>query len=191
MDAAEDSHLNYRGAKKYSRWLGRQLSVLYNLQDCRGTSDAESWEMNLEWENHIYAIFDLLHTDDLKDCAAAWDKLNADVFISFNGNQWKEYKAVFFNTLGLSEERGKMADGLVMSEGKWKIHYCGDTDIIMEEGIDTVSISSSGQGTIINCNGNYFTKVSDGIHVVVYDRYVGDIVDYAAFTGRNALNRIR
>lgn len=52
-DLADQGHLNYLGAEKYSRWLGKKIKALYDLPDSRGTDRAASWDANLEWQNSI------------------------------------------------------------------------------------------------------------------------------------------
>lgn len=190
-DAAEDSHLNYKGAEKYSRWLGGQLAELYGLQDRHGTIASGSWEKNLEWENEVYLVFELLETKDITDNIDIWKRLDADVLISFNGGDWERYKEIFLRLTGVEEDTGKISDGLAMVDGEWKVHYHGEAEIVIEEGIDTISICSSEQGAVINCNGNDLVKHYDGINVVVYDKLIGDQVDHAAFTGIDELMCVR
>lgn len=190
-DAAEYSHLNYKGAEKYSRWLSRQLTDLYGLQDSHGKAVAESWEQNLEWEQEVYQVFKLLETYRIEDNIDIWNKLNADIFVSFNGEQWKAYKEFFLHLIEINEEKGKVVDGLIMIDGEWKIHYYNDEEVIIEEGINTFSLNSSEQGAVINYNGSDLMKESNGINIVVYDKYIGDKVDCVAFTNINELNCVR
>ncbi len=184
-DAAEWSHLNYKGVEKYSRWLSRKLADLYELRDCHGTSVSASWEQNLKWEKEVYLAFDLLENNELKNTINIWKKLDADIFISFNGEQWEDYKKKFLLLTGLTEDEGKKIDGVIMEKGTWKAHYCNEPEIIIENGIDTVSISSSEQGGIINYNGKRFVKATNGINIVVYDKYIGDVIDNAVITDIN------
>lgn len=181
-DAAESSHLNYKGAEKYSRWLSRKLADLYELSDCHGMSAAASWEQNLNWEKEVYLAFDLLENNELKNNINIWKKLDADIFISFNGKQWEAYKKEFLLLTGITEDAGKKIDGVIMENGTWKAHYCNESEIIIENGMDTLSISSSEQGGIINYNGRRLVKATNGINIVVYDKYIGDVVDNAVIT---------
>lgn len=183
-DAAEGSHLNYKGAEKYSRWLARQMADLYGLQDCHGMPAAESWEQNLEWENEVYLAFRLLEAYQIEDYIHSWNNMDADVFVSFCGNEWDAYKERFFPLIELNEE-GKTVDGLARINGVWNFHYCNDTELIIEEGIDTLAVRSSEQGSLINYNGSDCVKARNGINVVVYDRYLEDMVDCVAFINEN------
>lgn len=190
-DASESSHLNYKGAEKYSRWLSRQLVDLYGLQDCHGKTASESWEQSLRWENEVYGVFELLETYEIEDNINIWDKLDADIFVSFNGETWEAYKQCFLNKIVIDEKKGKVADGLIKTDGVWRIHYCDDTEMVIEEGINTLSLSSSEQGAVINYNGSDLVIEPNGINIVVYDRYIGDLVDCVTFTNIDELNCVR
>ncbi|MBR4529769.1 MAG: hypothetical protein IKO80_05760 [Lachnospiraceae bacterium] len=45
-DFNDGSHLNYRGAEKFSAYLGKELKSRFDLPDRRGDARYESWEIN-------------------------------------------------------------------------------------------------------------------------------------------------
>ena len=55
-DTADGTHLNVRGAKKVSKWIGAYLNENYELQDHRDDPDYMQWEEDLKVyeKNNIY-----------------------------------------------------------------------------------------------------------------------------------------
>ena len=48
-DAADSSHLNYRGSRKYTKYLGEVLKEHYDISDRRGDPRYESWQRDADF----------------------------------------------------------------------------------------------------------------------------------------------
>ena len=197
IDAADTSHLNYKGNAKFSRYLGRYIKKHYDLPDHRGEAGWESYEnmrQMFQWriENH--------EVSETKEISAFLDKLIEQkerylLVVGMQGN----YQAIVddplicakLETLGVSIRDATQKDVWVLDAGK-KVFHAGskkpfDWHMLLNPGFVRVSCDS-GNGLIkCNINREEETFLPQGLSIVVYDRMdyhptIDHIVDRAGFS---------
>lgn len=184
-------HLNYKGMEKYSRWLARQIDELYDIEDKRGTYDARTWDENLRWEREVSRVFDLRTTNSLKEYLGLLDSDNYVAYISFAGDM-DIYSEAFSDTVigNMAEHKGSAVlekEGLMVQEiGEKRLDDYGDDMIAIEP----KTIGTTEENVIV-CNAVEMRKVNNGVNIVVYDKYMGEVVDVAGFNAADEMNVIR
>lgn len=196
-DAGDTAHLNYKGAEKFSRYLGQYIKKHYDVPDRRGEVGWESYEnmrQMFQWriENHEMA--------EIKEISAFLDKLveQKDRYLLVVGLQGN-YQTIAKNslicakleTLGVSIKSAKQNDVWVIDAGK-RVFHAGakkpfDWHMLMNPGF--VRVSCDGGNGLIKCNINREEEIflPQGLSIVVYDRMdyyptISHIIDRAGFS---------
>lgn len=92
----DGSHVNYMGAAKITRWLGAYLSENYGLEDYRGVSGYESWDLDyseyVEYklqqmeDSDIYANLILSYGDDFNVVI----EVSSEIYEGFSSDVWMQ-----------------------------------------------------------------------------------------------------
>ena len=175
-DAGDAGHLNYKGSNKYSRWLSKILSSKYELENKKGAEEAVSWDDNLKWQYEFFAAKDLSEITDFTNYIDRLAEENYMAFILFRGNDYRNCGSLLVNDVNV--------DGYVMDGGQQFIHHVGEPDLYLEDEKDYFKLVTGTAGSGIYHNGQIIAnKNGEGIEIVVYDKWLNNIVDTVFFIG--------
>lgn len=176
-DAGDAGHLNYKGSEKFSRWLSQILSLKYGLENKKGTEYAESWDENLKWQNEVITANNLTKIINFTDYISNLENENYLVFVSFYGNNYTEYSSLLVTEANV--------DGYVIDGEQRFLHYVNTPqEMIFENKKESFMLTTVSSGSRIYHNGQIITNGStEGIEIVVYDKWLNNIVDTVYFTG--------
>lgn len=183
-DAADGSHLNYKGNQKFTKYIGQYLIDHYDLSDRRGDKHYLSWERNAAFVREMIYDQELVDCEDLTIIVQKIKNPYYWVFISTNGtcNSFDKDISDFLSLLGITSDH--------QTAGLW--YLCNNTvawDSSMEQGELYLSTSSHDfhlkqtadeSGTYTNSitiDNILYSKVQNGINIVVYDTLTEKVID--------------
>ena len=172
-DYADMAHMNYRGNRKFTSYVGNYIKDNYSISNRYGDPRYDSWQRDADYLRLIVSDSYLSQAEDLESIGQILDNDNYEVFVSFDGdcsNMNNDTKS-FINSIGI-----EIAD----SNEIW--HVCGNkvewvsTDKNKENYVSTRNNEiclrrnePDGKNEMI-VNGEPLTKVSDGINFVIFDK---------------------
>lgn len=183
-DMVDESHLNYKGSYKLSMELGNYIAEHYDIPDRRMDSAYASWERDAKYQYAVMEDAQLREMDDAAKIAPCLSRDNYDILISIDEAYLtgeREINAIL-KELGIDD-----AD----YGGMW--YVAGGSDVVWRSGSGEASQyfmtdqhdyelkreqNEEGvfDGTIVIDNQEY-TKVKNGMNVVIFDRVTGAIAD--------------
>lgn len=182
-DAADYSHLNYRGNQKFSSFIGQYMKDNYDISDRRGDEKYESWSRDADYIRQMIKNQKLVETYDLAAITEMLQDPSYWVMISVDGytNTSDENLRPFLESQG------------IYNQGEWGIWIIKNNKLVWETGMEAAeqymrtpshdfhlkrSINAAGQyeNTIIVDNEQY-QKASSGLNVLVYDTKTEKLVD--------------
>lgn len=195
-DYIDWAHTNYYGAKKVTSYMGEYLLSNYALPDRRGDVRYELWEEDAKARQHeVQNQQMLLNTVDLRTYLTYVGGLKGYTFlVSTKGNYLAEDVDLgrSLQVAGIGEEffdgchvwvfeDGKL---MYMSEGEAFLHYAdmGDSEYV---------VNGTSEDPNVHIDRVNYTKVSDGINIVVYDNVLGKVVDAIGFYGQQQYAPVR
>lgn len=185
QDFLDGGHVNYRGGAKVTDAIGRFLVQNYTMEDHRGDKKYELWEQNSAFREHEFNAFKLQESVDLQyilDCAAYASDYT--VILSTEGDYFREtdYLADRLMPLGIGEEFENGGGIWIIEDGQvtWKTNAETGDWYLEPDGTDIVLFRSEGTSRIF-VNQQDCTKVPDGIHIVIYDKLLKNVVYAAGF----------
>ncbi len=197
MDAGDGAHLNYRGNRKYSKFIGGYLKNNYEISDRRGDTAYESWKKNADYIRQMIEDQELIETTDL---AVIGEKLLDEdywVIISVDGNcnTSDTNLTEFFDQQGIYDESKngiwlKQNNGIVWSSGTESVEkyiMISAHDFCMKRIIDEAEQSSN---SIIMDNVQY-QKAANGVNILVYDVKTEKIADMFGINADDNYNIVR
>ena len=175
-DASDFNHLNYKGARKFSAYIGSYIKSGYDIPDRRGDSKYDSWERSARVEEWTVRDYEISACENITELT---DKISTDgywIIAGFSGDCLASEEQFDFlrGKLGIEEEdRGgiwfvngggpawnsSMDEGeIYLSNERHDFHFKSVTD---NEGKvhNTISIDSDLSNT----------KVENGLNIVIYD----------------------
>lgn len=183
VDVAEISHLNHRGSRKYSKFIGEYLKNNYTISDRRGDEAYESWQKDANYIRQMLENQELRETIDLDSIAAKIQDENYWVMISVDGNcnTSDTNLSDFLHQQGIYDEG---ANGIWLKQNGnivWNSGTENAEKYIMLPAHDFCmkrAINENGQysNNIIMDNIPY-QKVTNGVNVLVYDTRTEKIAD--------------
>lgn len=190
-DMADESHLNYKGNVKFSRYLGDYLKRNYDIPDRRGEEGFESYD--------IISNDCIMRTKN----AAVYDTFDLRLFLK--EIQDKNYTVIYatasdfknaFNYADISAELNKygiMPDGMgipgvwVVRDGNILFSSNGGSDYLwhMElapyKDIEVKSNDDNNREVSVVFNREEKIRNASGINIIVYDSVTETIVDAVGF----------
>ncbi|MCH5203620.1 MAG: hypothetical protein J1F03_02675 [Oscillospiraceae bacterium] len=174
-----EGHLNTKGARKQSAYLGKYLKENYDLFDHRGDPYYSSWDELLAWRQNTYIpmingrrdyIYELLRDDktvviikqsvDESDPAyEAFKRDAADLGFDMSFLDSSENGCWVIEHPGISYENTDL----------------GDRNASFRLGDEELAVNLSGR--VISYAGKPITGIPDGVVCIVYDRNTKQIVD--------------
>lgn len=197
VDAADNDHLNYKGSRKYSSYLGKFISERYDLPDHRGEQEYASWERNAKYIRQLITNQELVESCEGSFlCEQAmnssyWAIVSIDGICHPSGSLGGEY----LQKLGISEQKSA---GMWLINGKktiWSTEMgdaCYYTRTRAHDFFLATEQNEDGffTNSVIVDNVRY-GKVANGINIVIYDTLTEKIVDSFGFDADNAYNLVR
>lgn len=189
------NHLNIRGCEKASSFLGNYLTETYEF-------DTERWDANKEYWNasakKFQSLLDSYELPLIKDCSEYAQSVKKEDFITMvtvcgtTGDYFTKEQRSSFEKLGLHipEESGENGGAyLAILDGTEVIEEQSGSGVkksagyaLGEDVFQVVSADlSDAAKTDVRVNDESFEVNQPGIHIVVYDKTVKNVVDVVNF----------
>ena len=170
-DMLDSMHLNYRGAKKLSVYMGQLLREQYDLPDHRGEETYAFWDR--DWE--VYEAE--LRAWEIRECE--WEEqlrtlaLQTDCELLAVGME--NANAAFSEALGIEPDPDSMWISLWNGETAETVYSDGATLTFggMETEIDDTGIYLRGENYMVGSGGLYYA---------VYDKKIGKLIDWGSIS---------
>ena len=195
-DMADNSHLNYRGNVKYTKYLANYLKSNYEIPDRRGQEGYESYDVIAKDCMMRTKNAEVSDTVDLADFLEKIQDEHYVIFCSANGDYKKasNYKEIkeLFGQYDIELEGMDNGEVLILMDGKKEYYSDANTPWHKEMAeYKTISVKSGNGDDVfasVRFNTEEKTQKFSGINIVVYDTVTETIVDSACF--RIAANKI-
>ena len=186
VDAAELSHLNYRGNRKFTSYFGNYIHDNFDLPDRRNDERYSSWQKNADFIRQMIFDKELSECSDLQTYVQKIQDPNLTVFVSIEGACTSSDETIsrIVKDLGITDENaggiwavnnGKTILSIVNDEGY--IYKTASThDLILSRIYDE---SAGNYFNTIMIDKQTFSRFIDGINIVVYDNLTEKVVDHA------------
>ncbi|WP_256097177.1 SGNH/GDSL hydrolase family protein [Brachyspira hampsonii] len=178
-DFADHNHLNYKGAAKFTKYLGKYLKENYDLPDRRGDPKYYSWEMNAKYEYKNVYNFELKQYTNLNEYI---EKVkNADNYvigISMLGNYQNndavvQRIAANFNINNIYLQNASY----VIDNNKLIYSSSGSNNYLFHKDIGNYTDLVVQNGQKLSINRVNYIRTQNGINMVIYDKFTEQIVD--------------
>lgn len=188
------SHTNYYGAQKVSAYMGRFLKEHYSLPDRRGDESYSLWCEDAKVRQHEYRNQMLKQTYDIREYLGQLAGIGEyTVILTTNGEFYSDAADIgdyvselgmvdFYDTAGTWIRRDDQL--LYHSTEANSFEY-----VELSEG-DMVVQREDGNSSIVIDNLSY-SKVQNGINIVVYDDVLGQVADAIGFDVPNQYMPVR
>ena len=197
-DAADFSHLNWRGNQKFSHYIGARLKDEFVISDRRGDVNYASWQRNADYISQMIYNRELTEVTDLDSIIDKILNENYWLFISVDGRCTTADVEMesFYSTMGITSEE---INGVWYRDNAYGIEWYaqGESD---EKYISTDAhdfymkrwMDDRGHynNQIIIDNIEYL-KVGNGINIVVYDTVTERVVDSFGLNSDDNYNIVR
>lgn len=182
-DAADDSHLNYRGSQKFSKYIGQYIKDNYDIEDRRCDASYDTWNRNADYirqmikDQNLVEAYDLDVITEILQDPVYWVMISVDG----NTNSSDEKLRPFLESQGIYNKEA------------WGIWLKQDNSLVWETGMEsaerymTISAHDFHLKRFINSFEQYqnmiimdnvqYQKVSSGVNVLVYDTKTEKIAD--------------
>ncbi|ADG72247.1 hypothetical protein R4K54_00030 [Brachyspira murdochii] len=178
-DFADIVHLNYLGAEKVAKYLGKYLKDNYDLPDRRGDHKYYSWEMNAKYQDKEIYNFELKQSANLNEYL---EKVkNSDDYvigITMLGNYQNNDAVVQIISKNFNINNIYLQNASYVIDNNKVIYSSEGSNQYLfhkEMGSYTDLVVQNGQKLSIN-RVNYI-KTQNGINMVIYDKFTEEIVD--------------
>lgn len=181
-DFSDGTHLNSRGAKKLTLYLGDYFDKNFDLMDHRGEDQYAFWEQSYQYYEQLEPAYIMSQTKDLGEYITLLKEMrNITCVIALEGN-YKESGLNFqeaFGELGMTEEDYEAGGKFIYTDGELqKVLENDSKDIYVYElnEFDSFKIwnaqlydSEATNHNNIMLNLDSVGSIYDGVSVVVYD----------------------
>lgn len=182
-DAADASHLNYKGNQIYSKFIGNYLKENFVISDRRNDSSYASWQRSAEYTAQMINNQEFLESRDISQILVKIENPNYWVFITIDGDchTGDSNLQYLFYDLGIYEkETGGMwyktkDEIMFVSEGSEEEKYIHTDkyDFCMR----SIKYDDGKYKNSLIINKKQYLQVSNGVNIVVYDTVTEKIVD--------------
>lgn len=178
-DFNDGNHLNYKGAAKFTRYLGKYLKENYDLPDRRGDSKYSSWDINVKYENKRIYNFELKQYRNLNEYI---DKVkNADDYvigITMLGNYQKDDSVIknIATNFNINDIYLKNAS-YVVDNNKLIYSSSGSNQYLFYDEIGSYTDLVVDSGRKLSINRTNYIKTTNGVNILIYDKFAEEIVD--------------
>ncbi|MDY3918782.1 MAG: hypothetical protein SOZ59_07230 [Candidatus Limivivens sp.] len=193
-DFRDESHLNYKGAKKASSYMAAYLKENYEIPDRRGSDN--SWDEALQRRQNQIKKEEIQETEAMEEYFQLLQDCPFLCVITSNGLS-EEPEGIIDGLPGLSWEKVSQGGCWILSDGEVEQEFSGDSYSYHEDlGEVTLTVSSAvkaeGQQEkrVLLRKNNYF-NISRGIHVLIYDLESQEVVDSIGFDADQEWKGIR
>lgn len=193
-DFLDAYHTNYYGAQKVSSFMANFLKQNYDLEDRRGTEGYELWEDNSKVRRHEYQNQLLKTTYTMQSYMDLLTGMDGYTVVIATSGEYVSPDADFEDyvySFGL--ESFYDANGIWVIDDRQMIFQNVGTDVLeyMDlEGGDLAVCNTAGISNIV-VNKQTYTKVTNGINVVVYDNVLEKVVDAVGFEATKQYEMVR
>lgn len=188
------SHTNYFGANKVSSYMGRFLKENYELTDRRGDERYDLWYEDAKIRKHEYMNHILKHTYDISEYLGTLAGLeDYTVVVTTDGEFYSDAVEIgdYVSVLGMDEFYD--AKGIWIIDNGQVIQKNFDEEFFdymeLKDGDLAVGRTEGISNVVIN--KQTYTKVQNGINIVVYDNLLGQVVDAAGFDALNQYGTVK
>jgi hypothetical protein len=189
-DMNDGGHLNYKGAKKVSDYLGNYLKENYKLKDKKENPTYKEWKKHEKLYDSEFAKVELKTKTNLVSYLENIKKVK-DIAIIFSvsdeaANQYEKYNTILKTmnlNLDLKQKFRWSYIGIVNSNGKNYLEKLEDKKLeerlhIGKNLIEVISAGfNSGNYATIKINGKEYSKNKRGFNIVVYDYKKNQVLD--------------
>lgn len=198
VDAADDHHLNYKGSSKFTRRLGADIIQSYDISDRRGDSKYASWAANAEYISSLIKNQLLKESTDLPGIIDNLKKQEYLLLVSLDGicDISSDNIRIFLGELGITQDINELyyinnVNGILYTnelEEETEYFRLDTHDICLSRKMDEASQVFLNNIVIDNVS---YTKVKNGINVVVYNPKTKTVVDSFGLDMNIGYNLIR
>ena len=201
-DAADTSHLNYRGSRKFALFLGKYLKDHYEISDRRDDPEFLSWQRNCDYITQQICNQKLREQQDANTIIAGLSNPNYLLLISLDGNctAGDERLQSFYTSLGIVGDpayggvwcRDNAAAG---TENFLWYAQLGTAEKYWDETAHDLCLKRIPDAGVytnhIIVDNTEYKKVQNGVNVVVYDRVTESVADSFAIDMFNDYTIVR
>lgn len=194
-DAADVTHLNYKGNQKFTKYVGKFLKENFDIPDRRGDKAYESWDRQARYIEQMIYDYELTETKDVKVLCKKIKNKNYWTFISLNGKYDMDRIKNHFSDMGIVD---------IGNSGIW---FLENDNIVWHTGVENddyykrikphdfellrIKNAAGEYDNHIIIDNTYYTKVANGINVVVYDTLTEEIADVYGIDADNGYKVVR
>ena len=180
-------HLNYIGAEKVAKYLGRYLKENYELPDRRGDPKYYSWEMNAKYQDKEIYNFEIKQlsyfNEYLEKVTNTYDYV---IGISMLGDYQKDDVVVKSITSNFNiNDIYLQNSSYVIDNNKLIYSSSGSNQYLFHDEIGNYTDLVADSGKKLSINRINYIKTTNGINMVIYDKFTEEIVDniYLEYNG--------
>lgn len=192
-DLGDSSHLNYKGSRSYSSFLGRYIRDNYDIPDDRGQEEYGSWQINAD---NIRAQIDD-HAITRTSGFLAWfdEIINEKRFtavLNIPASILEDDEIISVLSLlrgcGLELTNADAQDGfIVILQGGDIIASSSNPDFLWHDSLSSDELMVKGAGSDAEIRLGYasYPASSDGLTALLYDDLAGSLVEVAFWSAGN------
>ena len=178
-DFADIVHVNYLGAEKIAKYLGRYLKDNYDLPDRRGDPKYYSWEMNAKYQDKEIYNFELKQYTNIYEYIKKVKNTNDYIIgITMLGDYKKDDFVVknIVTNFNINEMYLKN-DSYVIDNNKLIYFSHGSNQYLFYKEIGNYTDLVLDSGRKLSINRTNYIKTTNGINILIYDKFTEEIVD--------------
>ena len=175
VDMAEQSHLNYKGIQKFTRYIGETILNNYSLPDHRGDSSYYKWQKFADYTRRMINNQEIVDSEDVNEIAG---KILDDNYILIMSNDNSDI-GLFDGIIVLQNNNVIWQSGAGTNQIYLQVN---NDDFVLTRNYNSKNLIEN----TININGNIYKTVENGINYVIYDSYTKTVVDNFALEGETA-----
>lgn len=181
-DMVDFGHLNYRGSRKFTSFLGKDIQSYVKLTDHRGDERYSSWQNCSEDINARISDFEVDFAGSWEDLVDAYDRDIHTVYLYTISDTKKIYeKTKLFNRLGVDGEYlqdgklyllDKQSFRQINNEGvEWKYETLLDGTYFLVENDLSVNDSQIISQNLMVFDEKQYIDDAQGVYLFVYDKF--------------------
>lgn len=192
-DIADKSHLNYRGSRKFTEYLGKYLNDNYDLPDRRGDENYHSYDMNLKHYKESIRMAGVKRYRNFKDYMAKIPFSNCVSIVTVSDlGAWDRISA---ETVNMIAPEGIFTPSVIVRHGDNTVFSAVNTDSLpwhkRISSRDFAVRSKDGRHYVINIGAKEYQTVEEGVNVVIYNTYTNEVVDAVGFDAKRDFALVR